>query len=338
MNKLGNALIVAALTLTASAQMPIMKKPIRGLTSMGLTGFNSASNRPIVNNQAELFSHPGVYKGSTINVIWKDLEPRPGVYDFSSIELGLKALAKYNAAHPSTPAVAKLRVWSGTHVPAWLIPITGGPFLDDTKQGHLELAGYWTPVYRAHWKALQAALAAKYDADPLVGEVGSSSCSAATDESFILPKGAEVQKQMRAKGFTDAAERACLLGMVDDYDPWKLTPVDETFSPYINTDVQPHQRDDSFSLEVMKVWRAHFGERGVISNHSVQDPITENLKPIFCAVEICRPADRATDRVAGRNSARQGRERSGGRVARQETSSADGLEPRHPECDRHGRQ
>jgi hypothetical protein len=263
-----------------------MKKPIHGLTSMGLTGFNSGgTGRPVINDQAELFAHPGVYKGSVINVIWRDLEPKPGVYDFASIDGGLKALARYNKAHPETPAVGKIRVWSGPNVPAWLMPMTGGPYPVEGKKGSVDIAGYWTPEYRQRWRGLQAALAAHYDSDPLVGEVGSSSCSAVTDESFILPKSEAAQKKMRAHGFNDAAERACLLGMADDFDAWKLTPVDQTFSPYIETDMKPNVRDDSITLKVMHVWRDHFGERSVLSNHSVQDPLTENLKPIFAQLK-----------------------------------------------------
>ena len=272
------------------------KAPIHGLTSMGATGFNTpGSGRKPINDMAELFAHPGVYKGGVINVMWKQLEPNPEAFDFGSIDAGLRALAKYNAVHPSTPAVGKLRVWSGPNVPAWIMPLTGGPYNVEGGHGELQIAGYWTAEYKKAWTALQTALAARYDADPLVGEVASSSCSSATDESFIYPKGVESQKSMRAHGFDDAAERACLLGMADDYDAWKLTPIDETFSPYIETDTKPNHRDDSFTIKAMRVWREHFGERGVISNHSVQDPITDNLKPIFAQLkEVGRPMELQT--------------------------------------------
>ena len=283
---ISSAFVLAALLVCSAGlwaqNLVAPKKPIRGLTSMGITAFNAEpGKRDVVNDQAELFAHPGVYKGSVLNVVWRELEPKQGVFDFASIEQGLKTLRKYNAANPKTPAVAKLRIWSGGNSPQWVMTLSGGPYPVTGKKGEVNIAGYWTPEYIRAWRDLQAALAAKYDADPLVGEVASSSCSAVTDESFILPKGAKSQKKMREHGFNDAAEQACLLGMADDYAAWKLTPVDETFSPYIKTDGGKNERDDSFDLKVMHAWRDHFGDRGVLSNHSVQDPLTENLKPTF---------------------------------------------------------
>jgi len=252
-----------------------VKTPIHGLTSMGKIGAD------VVNDQAELFAHPGVYRGSTINEPWRTLEPKEGKFDFSSIDEGLRALAKYNSLYKKTPAVAKIRVWSGTGAPDWLMKRTGGPYHVMGGHGPIDIGGYWTAEYKKQWTALQTALAEKYDANPLVGEVGASSCSTMTDEAFIFPHDQVSQKKMRENGFSDDAERTCLLTMMTDYDAWKLTPVDETFGPFISSDTTPHVLDLSFSLKVMQVWREHFGGRGVISNHSVQDPITKGLQPIF---------------------------------------------------------
>ena len=266
------------------------KPAIHGLTAMGSTAFNHpGSKRPPDNDMGELFVHPGVYRGAVINTTWRLLEPAQGAYDFSTIETGLRAVAKYNAAHPATPAVAKLRVYSGINVPAWLMPLTGGPFMVTGERESAPISGYWTPAYRKAWRTLQAALAAKYDANPLMGEVASSSCSAMTDESFIYPKNAVSLGPMHAAGFNDEAEKACLLGMADDYAAWKLTPVDETFSPYAASDHPPAVRDDAVVLQVMHRWREVFGERGVLSNHSVQDPLTANLKPIFAELKQMGP-------------------------------------------------
>jgi len=267
-----------------------VKKPIHGLTTMGPTAFNAHGGDSVDNGMAELTAHPGVYKGAVINAIWKMLEPKDGVYDFSSIDAGLRSIAKYNAAHPKTPVVGKLRVYAGPNVPDWLMKLTGGPYpISNDTHGNETIAGYWTPEYKTKWQALQMTLAAKYDADPLMGEVAASSCSSFTDESFIYPKRPSDQIAMRAHGFNDAAERACLLGAIQDYDVWKVTPVDLTFSPYFKTDTLPPVRDDTFTLQVMEAWRGHFGNRGVISNHSVQDPVTDNLKPVFAQLHQVGP-------------------------------------------------
>ncbi len=237
----------------------------------------------------ELFVHPGIYKGAVINVRWAQIEPKQGVFDFSAIDEGLRTIAKYNAEHPSTPVAGKLRVFAGMNVPVWLMPLSRGPLEFEHNGQVIRIAGWWTPEYRREWKALQDALAAKYDADPLMGEVAASSCSTVTAESFIFPHGPVAIKTLKSAGFTDAAEKACLMGAVDDFAAWKLTPLDIAFSPYFAIDSGRPVRDDPFSLSVMKFWRSRLAERGIISNHSVQDPIADGLKLVYAQLKEVGP-------------------------------------------------
>jgi hypothetical protein len=277
-------LLLMAMACGAVAQ----KLPIRGLTAMGSPKSEGGSGGPD-NSMHELFVHAGMYRGAVINVLWKQLEPKVGVFDFSSIDAGMKNVAKYNAQYPATPAVAKLRVFVGADVPAWLMPLTHGPLTVGHKGESESFAGWWTPAYRAEWKKLNDALAAKYDADPLMGEVAAASCATFTDESFIYPHAPEMLKTLHAAGFTDAAEKACLMGAVEDYSGWTKTPLDLTFSPYEAGDSGTAVRDDSFTLAVMKEWREKLGARGVISNHSLQSPVSPPLVLIYAQLKEVGP-------------------------------------------------
>ena len=50
-----------------------------------------------------------------------------------------------------------------------------------------------------------------------------TSCMSFTAEPFFLPTEAEVQRPIRAAGFTEAAYAECLQHALDDYVAWKAT-------------------------------------------------------------------------------------------------------------------
>ena len=277
-------MVAVVLTIAASvSQAQDKKMPIRGLTAMGSIHVSNDKGLPD-NSMKELFVHPGVYRGAVINVRWNTIEPARGKFDFSSIDEGLAAIAKYNAKYPKPPVVGKLRVFVGTNVPAWVAPLAGGVLHVTHKGEAADYTPWWTPGYRAEWKALQVALAAKYDANPLMGEIAAASCANSTDESFLFPHGPDAMKLLHEAGYTDALERACLLGATDDYSPYKITPVDITFSQFTKTDDKVEE-EYTVPLEVMKKWREVFGERGVLSNHSAQDPISKHLQPVYAELK-----------------------------------------------------
>ncbi len=241
----------------------------------------------------ELNAHPGVYTAAVINLLWSELEPQQGVFDDSALTSGLAAIAAYDAAYPSTPVTAKLRIFAGAGTPAWVIQLTGGPITVTDNSGTIEIGAFWTAAYRTAWQGLQAHLASEYDGSPLIAEVAISSCSSLTAEPFIAPLSAASLVNMRQFGFSDAAYMACLSGAVDDYAPWIATPLDFTFNAYRNSDGCTTGSsgaclvgNPAFSIQVMDAFRAALGPaHAVVANHGLQDPLASGAQPIYSELQ-----------------------------------------------------
>jgi hypothetical protein len=94
---------------------------------------------------------------------------------------------------------------------------------------------------------------------------------------------------VQAARYTDAAIRARLMEVIDDYAPWKLTAIDYTFNPFANTDSGKPVPDPSFVISVMRAFRQRFGERAVIPNHGLNDPLREGTQPIYDEIRSLGP-------------------------------------------------
>jgi hypothetical protein len=273
-------LVCAATALVASLQVggaqsaAGVKKPICGLVTMGDLGFLRGGSKP-TNSFNEANRHPDMYAGVVILAQWRDLEPERGKFDFKTIDNALANVKKYNAAHPKNPIVGKLRVFAAAGTPEWATKIDGGPVKVVDKRGINDLGKFWGKPYGDAWRELQVALAAKYDGDPLMGEVAVSSCSSTTAEPFIIFLTPENLPVLHAAGFTDAAMKGCLKGAIDDYSVWKKTPIDYTFNEFRDSDSGKAVVNPAFLIEVMEAFRAKYGMRGVVANHGLQT----DLKP-----------------------------------------------------------
>ncbi len=123
------------------------KMPLRGLVSMGSEDFVTRAGGIPDNGMEEINAHPAVYAGAVINLTWAQLEPSEGTFDDSAIDAALATIAAYNAKYPSTPVVAKLRVFAGQHVPAWVMAAAGGPITIDGTSGSEGIAAF-SPIPR----------------------------------------------------------------------------------------------------------------------------------------------------------------------------------------------
>jgi hypothetical protein len=221
---------------------------------------------------------------------WSRLEPERGKFNFADIELGLKQIRAYNAKYPKTPVVGKLRVFGGPNAPDWAKKIDGGP-IDLSKKGNILVVGkFWTAEYTKAWRELQAALAAKYDADPLIQEVAISSCGSTSAEPFVMSMLEPNIPVFKTAGFSDEQMMACLMGAIDDYAPWKLTAQDYTFNGY-----RTYGPDDKwvlrpeFTAKVMDEFRKRLGARGVVANHGLNDEVIPALVPIVAKMKKLGP-------------------------------------------------
>ena len=263
------------------ASSDLVKRPITGLVAMGSPVAAFKHEDPL----KEVKIHPDVYSGVVINVAWMDLEPERDTYDFSSIDDALAEIREYNAQHSKHPIYAKLRIFGGPVAPAYVKKLNGGPVSVSPSHGpEVEIGLFWTSEYGDRFAALLSRLALRYDRDELLREVCVSTAASLTAEPFIAPLNKLSSRELRAKGFTDDLYKQALRRALDDYKVWKHTPVDFPFSVFISTD-KGWNLDPAFSTQLMRDFRAQFGERAVISNHGLVDPLPASALSIYPTIK-----------------------------------------------------
>ena len=147
---------------------PGLKPPIRGLVY--LQGVPPASLRPLMGGY-DIQGRGGDY-GS---VSWAELQPTAGgpIAPDNPIDQAIAGVRAWNAANPDAHETLLLRINAGVHSPAWAMNL-GGPCVD-VSDPVFNLHGctprFWTAQYGDAFYQFEAALAAKYDAVPEIGEV-----------------------------------------------------------------------------------------------------------------------------------------------------------------------
>jgi hypothetical protein len=267
------------------------KEPLHGLVAMAPLAFlnNPTVNSTPNNDMAEINVHPRVYVAAVINVTWAQLESTRGTYAFDAIESALSTIATYNATYPAHPVVGKLRVYAGATSPSWLTALAGGSATIMGLKNLITIPTFWTAGYKTEWQSLQQALAARYDADPRIAEIGMTSCMSVTAEPFFIPGDPTSIAALQAAGFDDQQFETCLSGVVDDYLPWVRTPVDYSFNPFRSTDGTQVVYEQLVTTSIMTAWRSKRGNLGVISNHDLDCPVTGNLPPLYTELSTLGP-------------------------------------------------
>ena len=279
--------LLAAVGGSSAAGAPA-KPAIRGLVSMGAYRFVSEGGDP-VNTLAPLNAKPGIFGGIVIVATWRQLQPSgPSDFESAAIDSALADVLDYNAANPERPLAVKLRVWGGFEAPEWAMQLKGKP-IDVVDNGTPRVIGhFWRPAYRQAWANLQALLAAKYDADPLIREVSVTSCMSFTAEPFFIPTEDSVQQPLRAAGFKDAMYRTCLENAVSDYGPWQATRIVLAVNP-LRTAADQGKGDVAFTRRVMRACRAALGERCVFDNHDLDADPASSIGPIYRTMKALGP-------------------------------------------------
>jgi hypothetical protein len=258
---------------------------------MGVYGFTPNTNPK--NTIAPVEQKRGLLQGIAIIASWRDLEPTAtsGLAPNYEIEQGLALVRRYNTQYPNTPLAVKIRVWGASWAPTWAMRESGGEFTVTHTNVHGKLSqrilGHvWSPVYRAYWQRLQQQLAARYDGDPLVREVSVNSCMMFTAEPFFIDKTDLAVKGLRENGLTDAAYKACLDGIFEDYAPWRRTRFETPLNPFTATDTGTAVQNPNFTLDWMDRC-AKYGARCVYDNHDLtaQADVSQYLLPIYAKMK-----------------------------------------------------
>jgi hypothetical protein len=232
------------------------------------------------------------FGGIVVNEAWSQLEPRPGREDLAPLARSLRAVTRYNAAHPGHPLTVKLRIWAGGAAPAWAKALGGGPVSIDTPTAQLTTGRWWTRGYRRAWSSFQRALADAYDDDPLIGAVAVTSCATLTAEPFVASPYRPLLQELVADGWSTAAQQRCLDGAFHDYAGWVMTPIDYTFSSMLS--VTPAGAiagpDLSFVEATMRrcaALRRTTGRQCILSNHAFTSSVASSRSaPVY--VEMAR--------------------------------------------------
>ena len=282
------ALLTAAVLCLAGADARA-KASIRGLVTMGRLDFVNDPDTTPDNSLREANTHPGLYAGAVILATWSQLEPTPGHYDFTGIDAGLASVRAYNARNRDAPLVGKLRVFAGPNAPAWAKRLEGEPVSLDERGRSLSVGHFWSEPYRAAWRALQVALAHRYDGDPAVGEVAVSSCASSTAEPFVIPLGPGNLQALTSAGYSDERMEACLRGAIDDYAPWRSVALDYTFNPFRTVAGGRAHPAPGFAEQVMAEFRQRMGGRGVIANHGLTPQINPGAQGLIDAMRRLGP-------------------------------------------------
>jgi len=200
------------------------KPPLLGIIDMGVqNSYQEDQPFPTI-NMSPLDGYAGAFAGVVVNESWQQLEPHPGVYDWTDLDNSLAAVSAWNAQHPSTPVGVKLRVFAGYSAPSW-VTSQSGTVTEDVHGITVQIGRWWTPSFESAWRSFQLALGAAFDSNSLIRQVSVSSCSSSTGEPFVVSGALVSQRNLQAAGWTPALQYTCLQQALGDYANWKTTPV-----------------------------------------------------------------------------------------------------------------
>ena len=207
-----------------------VKAPLTGLIDMG-NQFAYQHGQPFpTTDPSSLNTYAGAFSGIVVNESWSQLEPSPGVEDWTPLDQSLAAVQAWNDQHPSTPLGVKLRIFAGYSAPSWVVSASGPTVTIVTRHNTKNVGRWWTTPFRQAWDSFQHALAARYDTNPLVREVSVSSCSSSTGEPFVVSGAVASQRALAAAGWTVQLQESCLDGALADYSGWAHTPITFAFN------------------------------------------------------------------------------------------------------------
>ncbi len=256
------------------SQQPI-KPQIVGLVDKGSEGpYHQGVPFPTADPD-EIAPDASAFSGIVVNETWRQLEATRGHDTFGPLARSLDAVAAYNRAHPHHALRVKLRIWGGFSAPQWAKTIAGPEVVFNTPSVQGQTTGeWWKRPYEAAWSSFQHALAAKYDADPLIGSVAVTSCATLTAEPFTFSPAPALSSELLGDGWSSADQEDCLNGAFSDYAGWQHTPIDYAVNAFsaLTPGTHLYRPDPEFSDEILTrcaTLRSQAHRGCILSNHAL---------------------------------------------------------------------
>ena len=224
---------------------------------------------------SEIAPDASAFAGVVVNESWAQLEPARDHYTFGPLTRSLDAVEAYNRAHPHHALQVKLRIWGGFSAPQWAKAIAGPAVIFNTPTVQGQTTGeWWKQAYDASWSAFQHALAAKYDADPLIGSVAVTSCATLTAEPFTFSPSQALAAELLSDGWSSTAQERCLRAAFSDYAGWQHTPIDYAVNAFsaLAPGARFYQPDPAFSDQILTrcaTLRGQVHRSCILSNHAL---------------------------------------------------------------------
>jgi hypothetical protein len=259
----------------ACASTPGVKPLIRGLVDRGPV--DGGTVPPAAGLQA-----------SSINVDWSTLEPTRGAL----VPTDDDPIWAATQAAGCTPI--RIRVLAGIATPDWVVADSGAvsvinPYGDSNTP---ETAGqFWTPAYEADYDQFEQLLADRYELVPNVVEFVVSRCALFYPEPFLLgTSNSQNDVNLLAAGYTVAADQQCEQEEIDTANAdWPTTRIGVSFNPYQTLVAATNSKgytvgtDEAYTEQMMAYCRYALGQRCVLENDSIRDPISSvgNGQPFY---------------------------------------------------------
>jgi len=160
-----------------------------------------------------------------------------------------------------------------------------------------QVGAYWAADTQSAFTALQAELAAYYDANPLLEEVTVETCASVGGEPYI--EATDITSLTTLRGLTDTAyndtnRKACFTAAASAYSAWTTTAIDSDYNQFLGTDgcttAHPTScvvKDPVFTTTTMAAFAAPSGVRNsrlLVANHDLPAagyPITGGLATFY---------------------------------------------------------
>jgi hypothetical protein len=118
------------------------------------------------NPKAKVAALPAVVDGVSWDFPWKDIEKKPGVYDWSAVDAAISASA-------GSGRKTMLRILAGAYSPSW-VPnqlTFSSKTLGEQRYQTITMPRPWDPAYIADWTAFIRAYGARYDGESRVTKI-----------------------------------------------------------------------------------------------------------------------------------------------------------------------